>query len=263
MKPHPVFDGTRLKATVFRPRRKKLFVSFRQRVGDPGSFDTPRPVMGFVTRSFAHVHIQSRDNDWFINDETEALEAALARFVGRYDEVVAMGFSMGGYGALRFARTLKVDRLLAISPQVSIDPDVVPFDRRYRAEAEGWNGALGNLEGRTTEARGAVLVDPFKNRDVEHGRMICALFPQLTLVMLPCGGHPATRAIRQGGRFDWLKTGLAEGLADPREIGRVHRMVRRRSESYWRNLAQVARYRGREGLAQRADAEAEALTERA
>lgn len=263
MKAHPVFDGGRLKATVFRPRRKKLFVSFRQRVGAPGSFDEPGPVMGFVTRSFAHLHIQSRENDWFINDETAALEAALSRFVERYDEVAAMGFSMGGYGALRFARALRIDRLLAISPQVSIDPEVVPFDRRYREEADGWDGALGTLEGRGTQMRGAVLVDPFKRMDVEHGRMICALFPRLTLVMLPCGGHPATRVIRQGGRFDWLKTDLAEGLADPREIGRVHRDVRRRSESYWLHLAEIARYRGREGLAQRAEAEAEALTERA
>lgn len=261
MKPHPLFEGEFLRGTVFRPRRKKLFVTFRQRVGDPGSFEDASPVMGFVTDGYAHLHLQSRWNDWFINPETEALEAAMARFVGRYDEVVAMGFSMGGYGALRFARALKVDRVMAISPQVSIDREVVPFDKRYRAEGQGWDGLRGALIG--TEARGAVLVDPFKPLDVRHGRMICALFPRLELVMLPNGGHPATRALKQGGRFDWLKTELAGGLPDPQEVGRVHREVRRKSESYWRHLAQVARWRGREALAEVAEARAKALLERA
>lgn len=259
MRPHPVFEGESLRATVFRPRRSKLFVSFRQRVGHAGVFDDPSPVMGFVTAGYAHLHIQSRVNDWFINAETEALENALRAFVGRYDEVVAMGFSMGGYGALRFARALGVGRALLISPQVTIDPGLVPEDRRYRAEAKGWDASLGDLTTRGTGLRGAVLVDPFKRLDVLHARLIREIFPALEIVMLGNGGHPATRAIKQGGRFDWLKTDLAQGLHDPQAVGRMHRAVRHRSESYWRHLAEVARRHGHDGLCQSALARAAAL----
>nr|WP_245216524.1 alpha/beta hydrolase [Sagittula salina] len=252
-----------MRATTFRPRRRRLFVSFRQRVGTPGNFDEARPVMGFVGNGWAHLHLQSRWNDWFVNPETEALEARLAEFTARYEQVVAMGFSMGGYGALRLARALRLTRLMAISPQFSIDPWVVPFDRRYRAEAAGWDATSGDLTHRCTEVGGAVLVDPFKPLDLAHGRLICKAFPKLTLVMLPCGGHPATRAIRQGGRFDWLKTELAEGLADPRAVGRVHRKVRRQSESYWRHLAEVARWHHRPALSAAAEGHAKALSEKA
>ncbi len=260
MKPHLLFDGTALRATVFRPRRRKLFVSFRQRIGDPGQFDAAAPVMGFTRRGFAHLHLQSRDNDWFINPETEALEATLGAFTEGYDEVVAMGFSMGGYGALRFARALHLSRLLAISPQVSIDPALVPFDRRYRAEARGWDTRLGDLGTRGSGVTGFVLVDPFKPLDLGHGRMICEIFPNLVLVRLPCGGHPATRAIRQGGRFDWLKTALAEDSLQGPDITLAHRAVRHKSESYWRHLTAVARSHGHRPLAQSAMARAEQLT---
>lgn len=263
MKPHPVFDGEHLRATVFRPRRSKLFVSFRQRVGHAGVFDEAQPVMGYLRRGYAHLHLQARNNDWFINAETEALETRLAQFVQRYDEVIAMGFSMGGYGALRFAKVLRITRVMAISPQVSIDPTVVPFDKRYRAEAAGWDDNLGDLTQRRCDLSGVVLVDPFKQRDLVHGRMICEIFPRLTLVRLPNGGHPATRALKEGGRFDWLKADLAEGLADPQAITRAHREVRRKSVSYWTHLAQNARWHGREALAQEADTHVRRLTEAA
>ncbi|MEQ5871292.1 alpha/beta hydrolase [Sagittula sp. NFXS13] len=261
MKPHAVFEGACLRATAFRPRRRKLLATFRQRVGQPGQFDDARSVMGFLRAGFSHLHLQSRENDWFINSDTEALEEQLAHFVSRYEEVVAMGFSMGGYGALRFASVLKVQRMLAISPQVSIDRSLVAWDKRYRAEARGWDGCLGALAGRGTNVRGAVLVDPFKPLDLRHGRMICELYPHLTLVMLPNGGHPATRAMREDGRFDWLKTELAGGLPDPRAIGQMHRAVRHRSESYWQHLAQQARWRDREALAVRANTRAQAMSQ--
>jgi pimeloyl-ACP methyl ester carboxylesterase len=259
MIPHPVFDGDHLNAVVFRPRRKKLFVSFRQRVGHAGVFDEPKPVMGFLRAGFAHLHLQSRVNDWFINSETEALEARLARFLRRYEEVVTMGFSMGGYGALRFARVLRAQTSVVISPQVSIDPALVPFDRRYRKEAKGWDTSLGDLTTRGTELRGAILVDPFKRNDFAHAQMIREIFPRMTLVRLPNGGHPATRALRQGGRFNWLKTELAQGLPEPQEIARQHRAVRHRSELYWQHLALVARGHGHYALAETADARAAAL----
>ncbi|GAA4225266.1 hypothetical protein GGQ68_003390 [Sagittula marina] len=41
--------------------------------------------MGVLRAGFAHLHLQSRENDWFINADTEALEEQLAHFVSRYD----------------------------------------------------------------------------------------------------------------------------------------------------------------------------------
>lgn len=247
MTPDSVFQGDLLRADVFNAGGEAgLFVSFRQRVGTPGTFDTPRPVMGFVNKGFAHVHIQSRWNDWFINDETTAFEDALRALAPRHKYRAALGFSMGGYGALRFAGALRLHRVLVISPQFSIHPGEVPFDGRYSTEAAGFDLALGTLEGRGTRTRGAILVDPFKRRDLGNADLIQTVFKRLRLVRLPCGGHPASRVLTQGGKFGWMKDHLARGLPKPHRIGRMHRKVRRRSPSYWQHLAELAKKHGRD-----------------
>lgn len=254
-----LFDGDLLRADVFAPGRDRLFVSFRHRIGQPGAFDAPQPVRSFLRDGYSHLHLQARWNDWYVNPETEAFESVLSAFSRGFGTRVSMGFSMGGYAALRFAQALRLDRAVVISPQVSIAREVVPFDRRYRAEARGFDPVKGDLARRSTAMHGAILIDPFKRRDLLHAQRIAALFPRMQIVRLGCGGHPATRALRQGGRFDWLKRELAQGLEDPARIGRMHRRVRRRSESYWRHLSDLADAHGRAALAAEAQRRADAL----
>lgn len=45
---------------------------------------------------------------------------------------IGYGFSMGGYGALKYGRLLGLTHAVALSPQLSIDPADVPEDLRYR-----------------------------------------------------------------------------------------------------------------------------------
>ncbi|MBV2358505.1 alpha/beta hydrolase [Thalassococcus sp. CAU 1522] len=252
MKRHVFFDGALLNGTLFNPGQSRLFVSFRQRIGDPGNFEKARAVHRYAANGFTHLHLQSRWNDWYVNAETPALERALEAFSAQFESVCAMGFSMGGYAALRLAGPLRLCHLLAISPQYSIAKVHVPFDRRYRAEARGWDAEAGDLACRGTDVRGAVLIDPFRPLDLANAELIAAAFPNLTVVRLPCGGHPATRALRQGGKLGWLQDQLAQGVPDPRAIGRSHRAVRRDSESYWRHLQALAKHRGRSTLAETA-----------
>lgn len=102
---------------------------------------------------------------------------------------------MGGYGALRFALVLKVQRMLGISPQVFIDRSLGVWGKRYHAEAQGWDGCLGALAGRGTNVRGAVLVDPFKPLDL---RALSAVHAGYVAQRRPSGhaGHEGGRTIR-------------------------------------------------------------------
>ncbi|MEC3861999.1 alpha/beta hydrolase [Mesobacterium sp. TK19101] len=247
----PIFDGELLRATLTDPGAGQLFVSFRQRIGQPGGFEHKAPIQFFLRRGFAHLHIQSRWNDWFINAETEALEAALAELAARYDRRVAMGFSMGGYGVLRFARALSLNAALAISPQYSIAKQHVRFDRRYHKESRGWDAELGDLSARGSELAGAILFDPFKRNDLFNALLIAGVFPHMRLARLGCGGHPASRPLMQAGDFNWLRGRLLSGTPDSAAIVRRHRKARKNSESYWRHLAELARRHGRKSLADR------------
>ncbi|WP_417523488.1 alpha/beta fold hydrolase [Marinovum sp.] len=254
-----LFDGALIRATLFNPGQKTLFVSFRQRLAAPGQFDDPRPVRSITAAGMSHLHLQSRWNDWYINDETTALEAALRAHAAGYDDACAMGFSMGGYAAFRFAEALRLRRVIAVSPQYSIAPEHVPFDRRYRDCAGGFDADLGDLSTRGTDLQGVILADPFRPMDIRNAALISAAFPQVSLVRLAGGGHPATGVLREGGRFGKLQAQLTKKQVPAVRITMLHRRSRRQSPKYWRHLAAQAEKSGRRALAARALARAEAL----
>lgn len=249
-----VFEGRDLRATLFHADAEHLFVSLRQRIDTPGQFDAPNPARSFVDHGFAHLHLQSRVNDWFINAETPALAHALDTLTGRYADVCGIGFSMGGYGLMRFAAELRLGRVMLVSPQMSIHPEVVPWDRRYRDAARGFDREMGDLARVATRPgfSGVVLFDPFRPLDRRHAVTLQRMFPGLALARLGCGGHPATRVIGQAGRFGALQRMLRDDRITAPAVTGLHRAQRRDAPIYWRHLAQRAEKSGRDTLAARA-----------
>ncbi|MDZ4096393.1 MAG: alpha/beta hydrolase [Paracoccaceae bacterium] len=241
-RPAPLFHGTYLKADVFAAAAGagfgKLLVTFRQRVADPGRFSDLKPVQSFLRQGYSHLAIQSRDNDWYINPETEALAASLRDFSAKFGQSLAFGFSMGGYAALRFSRDLLLNRVIAVSPQVSIAPEIVPFDRRYRHEAAGFDAGLGNLARFGHEGlQGLVLFDPFRTLDRGNAAMIGAIFPGLSLCRLGFGGHPATQVIGETAGFGAVQKLVLQGRISRAQILALHRRNRAASPAYWAALA--------------------------
>ncbi|MBK0326512.1 alpha/beta hydrolase [Rhodobacteraceae bacterium F11138] len=260
MTPHRVFDGHLLRATLFNPDGARLFVSFRQRVADAGDFTEPTPVAAFADHGHAHLHLQSRWNDWYINAETEALETTLRALSSRYRAVRAMGFSMGGYAALRFAAALRLGQVVLVSPQVSIHPAAVPWDGRYADCAGVFDPDLGCLARRAgPELAGVLAYDPFRWRDRRNAREISALFPGLELCALAGGGHPATQIIRLGGSFGRIQIRLRQDRLDRRWVVQEHRKLRSDSAVYWSRLSKYANTRRRPALADTAGRVADLL----
>lgn len=249
MRPERLFDGGLIRASVFNPGQSRLFISFRQRLDRPGDFADPRPVRSFTGKGMTHLHLQARWNDWYINAETEALEAVLAEFSQGFDHACAMGFSMGGYAAFRFAGALRLKQVIAVSPQYSIAPEHVPFDRRYRDCAVGFDPDLGDLARRGTDLQGVILADPFRPLDLRNARLIRAAFPALRIARLAAGGHPATGVLGEGGKFGKLQAQLTKRTVPLRRVLMLHRSSRRRSAKYWRHLAHRARKTGHMALA--------------
>ncbi|AKO96186.1 hypothetical protein MALG_00995 [Marinovum algicola DG 898] len=259
MRSETLFDGALLRATLFNPGQRGLFVSFRQRLAEPGHFGDPRPVRSFTNAGMSHLHLQSRWNDWYINPETEALEAALVGHAAGYDDACAMGFSMGGYAAFRFAAALRLRRIIAVSPQFSISPRQVPFDRRYRDCASGFDDVLGDLSPRGAPVQGVILADPFRSLDIRNAALIAMAFAGMRIARLAGGGHPATAVLRDAGRFGKLQAQLGKPRVPVRRIVMLHRNARRRSPTYWRHLAAQAEKTGRHALARTARARAATL----
>lgn len=254
MEPLRVFDGRRLRATLFPGRSRRLVVTFDHRLPGRAGFAPDTHSTSFARGGFAQLCIRAAANDWFVNDETEALEAALGPVAAAYERVQALGYSMGGFGALRLARALRLRQAVLVSPQST------PLgDGRYAAEARGWDGALGALAGREAPGLGGLLVlDPFEPLDLGHARAIQALFPRLGLVRLAFGGHPAIRALRAAGAARVVQAEAGAPRARALPIQRAHRAARRLSRGYWERLAARAEAR-RPALAAEARRRASAL----
>jgi pimeloyl-ACP methyl ester carboxylesterase len=257
-----VFDGALLRARLTRPRNggSDLYVTFRQRLDDPGSFSDDPPVRQALAQGMAHLHLQSRWNDWYLNAETSLLEAALRHLRAGFGEARAVGYSMGGYAALRLAAALDLTQALVISPQFTLDRTVIPTERRYR-EAADYDRALGDL-GRhgKRDLRGVTVFDPSHPLDPIHARLIARTMPGMAPAPCMFGGHPATQGIRAGGGFRSVQALGLDGDLSASGVVRMHRQLRAGSSRYWHFRAKACLARGKTAEAERAMARAEILT---
>lgn len=96
---------------------------------------------------FSALFVSDLTRSWFNAFAPSLLVNAVAeRVEGR--RVVAVGNSMGGYGAIWSSGHLEVDTVIAFAPQYSVHPEVVPTETRwadYRAAISSWRDR--SLEG--------------------------------------------------------------------------------------------------------------------
>lgn len=255
-----IFDGDLLRARLWHPDRRTtaLYVTFRHWLPDPGTFDDRGRVERALNAGLAHLHIQSRWNDWFLNRETPALETALQALRDRFLTARALGFSMGGYAALRFSRALRLNQVLVVSPQVSL---LFPGEDRY-PEAAGFDPVAGDLSRHARpDLAGVVAFDPFQRLDAAHARRAMQMLPGLRPAALAFGGHPGTAALGEAGGFRVLQRHSLSARLQAGEVIALHRSLRRGSLRYWRERADQLLRRGRTAEAAAALDRAEALAE--
>lgn len=240
-----VFSGEHLRATLFNGEAANLLITFSFRDNRRTDFDAPNPSASAKTRGFAQLCIATRQNDWFINGDTLACDAMLKTLSPHYKSVHMMGFSMGGYGVFRFARSARANFALAVSPQFSIHPDVVPFDGRFRSDAAGFDETLGSL---VTHAKpglqGVIITDPFRSLDLVNAQMITEVFPRIKIARLGFGGHPATALLRRAGKSGVVQRMAFETPPRPEPIIAEHREARLDDADYMRDLMDKLDQRG-------------------
>jgi hypothetical protein len=260
-----VFDGSHLRADLFgaddaNAPCDRLIVTFDFRQDDKSDFSPSRPVERFTTQKWANLQIKSRRNDWFINADTLALDAALASLGHRFNTVHALGYSLGAYGALRFSKALDIDHAVVVSPQFSIDAQTVPFETRYTPEAQGFDPAIGDLKAHAKpDLSGLMIYDPFITLDRMHARDIQSTFPQLGALRLCFGGHPATRCLRHDQSAWRVQRAVIDADTAVQSIMRAHNKGRMGDPRYWRRLAKQADPRHPVLAQQARDVEAELI----
>lgn len=223
-----VYDGAQLRLEYTGPAlgaAQRVLVAFA-----PFDYPFQTDKGGWGTRSFtkrdiAHVCVFHRNEDWHQHAEFFPAMRACKAYFGPMVQLTSYGFSMGGYGAILGAQALDATRAIAVSPQSSIDPDAVRFERRYTeqwAKMDDWMHDLGaHMDDRREYI---VLFDPMHGQDKKHE----ARLPKpagYSRVLLHGAGHAGIQSIVEMGQsaslFDLLRGDISAcGLRQAYRQGR-------------------------------------------
>ena len=239
--PAPAFRVLAPKAALwFQPGGRNLVVSFDNlaTVDDP----YPRPpwlLARLQEAGHAVLGVQTFAKDWYRNPDAARLveELCATGFFTRFDRVVFIGASMGGFAAINLAALVPGARVIAFSPQSTMAAKIAPFERRF-----GW--AVRNSDWKTParlDARDAVpqvagitlLYDGRVAEDRAHARRLAA--PNVELLRVDHATHEAIRVVLKCGALPpLLDEVLQTGRAGPRfwQAMRARRGVRKWARAF-------------------------------
>lgn len=203
--PEFLYDGKKLKLSTRGPRTDKLMVTYDFWSKTKPGFGRINPQSSYADRGFTHLHLSARQNDWFLNRETEEVLAVIADFAQGFDRAATIGFSMGGYGAMLVSRVVDFDQALMVSPHINFSEHQYPYETRFPSHIGNLGRALKLNEtvisGPPARAACGVIYDSSIEGDSYHAEAAGSRFRTAQLVDCVGGGHPATTAITRAGLF--------------------------------------------------------------
>ena len=189
----------------------------------------------FRSEGITAFHVISRDNDWYQFPELAEAMRHVREETGRFARVLAYGTSMGGYASVRFADAVGAKTALALSPQYSIDPDIVPFEKRWLADSNRID-FLAELDGPIdTHADILIAYDP-TGPDRPHAALI-ARDVSVQELKIRYAGHSVPALLSEAGLLKPLVLGALRGDIDVRGFERAVSAKKRTLSVYFSELA--------------------------
>jgi uncharacterized protein (TIGR02996 family) len=221
-------SGPDYEAFVVHRASDTVVVSFAERK-EPAPADFLGETMLLGTE-YAYCCIRSLTNDWYLGPGFPACLAAVAEELGAYRRIVLYGFSMGSYGALISAGTLRADRLVLMAPIVNVHPD---RERRWIGDY----GALirdrtqESLNPQVPEETEVICVYDPKGEDCSHVADLKRAHP-VREIITPRAGHMVLQFLVNGGILGQTARALLLPVVD---IARVQSEVisSRKNNSYY------------------------------
>ena len=197
-------------------------------------------------RGISVIGVKTARNDWYQHDEMDAVVAAIRAAASGRRRIGYAG-SMGAYALLNFADMLELDDVLAVAPQFSPDPVLVPFETRWTTERAALLPMRDRVAIATRRATGHIVYDPF-TIDAQHAALI-RTHHDLRPLRLGFCGHLPLISLHHARLLTPLLLHAIDGRLDAPEFIRLWRRGRRRDPAYWLNLSRAMQQRGVKPLA--------------
>jgi hypothetical protein len=202
---------------------------------------------------YAVLGVQSHAKDWFRRPAApQMLQDLTAQgFFDGFSRIVMLGASMGGFAALNFAALVPGARVIALSAQSTMNPDIAPFEARFpcAVRKSNWTDPDFLDAAQATAPYAALLFDPFTPEDRQHAARLSGRHVQK--VHLGHATHEAVRVVIKSGALPAL---IAEVVAGD-DVGAAFWAAyrgRKAVPKWQRALLAAALARGHPRLAQRA-----------
>lgn len=186
--------------------------------------------------------------DPWVWDQFDELRAS--GFFARFKRVVFYGASMGGYAAAAFSAACPGADVVAISPQSTLDKELVPWETRYQtAWGRDFSGRYGDAAIVSAAAAKVILMyDPYEPLDRGHADRFEA--ENVIRLRAPLLGHRLGSSLQQMGVLAPITLGALGGTLSEIEFYRLLR-ARKSSNRYQKELFRRALNRGRPDLARK------------
>lgn len=201
---------------------------------------------------WSHLGVMSFQPNWF---RDPALFEFLLRqrdagLFARFGRVALMGTSMGAYGAAAFASLVPGATVIALSPQSTLDPALVPWESRFAAgRKRDWSGPFRDA---AAEARSAgrvyLFYDPLFQPDRQHAERFAGA--NVLHLKTRHSGHKSALFLRRAGLLSRVTEAAIRG--ELTEAG-FYRLYREGREIPWflNALTENVMARNRPALIQR------------
>ncbi len=244
---HMIVDRPDIRIEHFRSKERSETLAFTFTDRESRNLADPGFATGFLlSHGFDVVAIKTNRSIWFenlVDDDVLDIERWLSWSDSPYACRLGYGSSMGAYAAIRMSRSLRLDRVLALSPLFDIKND---WESRWRADREAMSAdrTMFSLEGGgpteqiSDRCDYMMIYDPLTD-DAKHVRLFERIISadRLKLMPLPYSGHPSgpylvDLKMLAPVALSALREGMFPSIADAR------RLHKRTSATYLFNLAE-------------------------
>jgi len=161
------------------------------------------------------IFVSDLKRTWGNGVDFDALRKAIEPFV-EGTQVDTLGNSMGGFLALLMPEKMPVRRAVAIVPQISLHPDIVPWETRwldYRSQIKTW--IYANVADHFVEQTEYVVAFGAHKKDLKHMHLLPER-SNLDVLQAPNLGHTLANDLKKIGLLEVFVGALLQNEAPGR-----------------------------------------------
>ena len=221
-------------------------------VNDQSSQRAPWAYKALRKEGCAHLGVLAHRKDWFRDPKLiAAMESIRDQGIFReYKNVIFSGTSMGGFAALVFSSLSPGARVLAFSPQSTLNEDIVPWETRFgMGRLRNWRLPFSDAAFEIEEAEQVVIIsDPYFELDQKHVDRLTT--PNVMKLKSWFTGHFSPVFLNRADILKPVMTKMIKGSLTEEAFYRLYR-ERRKLPWYKRSLEEALLQKGHKKLALR------------